>query len=223
MMSREQNDQLSRIGPGTLMGKLLRRYWAPFLLAAEIPEPDCPPVRVKLMGESLIAFRDSKGRIGLIDEFCAHRGASLWFGENEDCGIRCHYHGWKYDVTGQCADLPSEPEEFGLPQEHQIEILSLHREGRHHLGLYGSAGIAAAAAGAGMDRRRARAALRLQAAAGMQLPAGDGRRHRFQPRVLAARQRAQQGPAVQGLQGQRVQRSRTACRSSRSRNFPAAC
>ena len=114
MMSREQNDQLSRTGPGTLMGKLLRRYWAPFLLASEIPEPDCPPVRVTLMGEKLIAFRDSKGQIGLIDEFCAHRGASLWFGEVVDCGIRCHYHGWKYDVTGQCDDLPSEPEESGF-------------------------------------------------------------------------------------------------------------
>jgi phenylpropionate dioxygenase-like ring-hydroxylating dioxygenase large terminal subunit len=114
MMSREQNDQLCRIGPGTLMGKLLRRYWAPFLLASEIPEPDCPPVKVTLMGERLIAFRDSKGRIGLLDEFCAHRGASLWFGESADCGIRCHYHGWKYDVTGQCVDLPSEPEESGF-------------------------------------------------------------------------------------------------------------
>ena len=116
MMSREQNDQLSRTGPGTLMGKLLRRYWAPFLLASEIPEPDCPPVRVTLMGEKLIAFRDSKGQIGLIDEFCAHRGASLWFGEVADCGIRCHYHGWKYDVTGQCTDLPSEPEQSGFRQ-----------------------------------------------------------------------------------------------------------
>ena len=106
------------------------------------------------MGEKLIAFRDSKGRIGLIDEFCAHRGVSLWFGENEECGLRCHYHGWKYDVTGQCIDLPSEPEESRLPQEHQTEILSLHREGRDHLGLYGPARIAAAAAGAGMDRGR---------------------------------------------------------------------
>ncbi|MGA7309587.1 MAG: Rieske 2Fe-2S domain-containing protein [Pseudolabrys sp.] len=94
MMSREQNDQLSRVGPGTFMGKLLRRYWAPFLLSSEIPEPDCPPVRVKLMGESLICFRDSKSRIGLIDEFCAHRGVSLWFGQNEECGLRCPYHGW---------------------------------------------------------------------------------------------------------------------------------
>src|SRR3974390_573085 len=107
MMSREQNEQLSRVGPGTLMGKLLRRYWAPFLLVSEIPEPDCPPVRVKLMGESLVCFRDSKGRIGLIDEFCAHRGVSLWFGRNEECGLRCPYHGWKYDISGQCVDLPS--------------------------------------------------------------------------------------------------------------------
>jgi phenylpropionate dioxygenase-like ring-hydroxylating dioxygenase large terminal subunit len=82
MMSREQNDQLCRVGPGSFMGKLFRRYWAPFLLTSEIPEPDCPPVRVKLLGESLICFRDSKGRIGLIDEFCAHRGVSLWFGQN---------------------------------------------------------------------------------------------------------------------------------------------
>ena len=95
MMSREQNDQLSRIGPGTLMGRLLRRYWAPFLLASEIPEPDCPPVRVKLMGEALICFRDSKGQIGLLDEFCAHRGVSLWFGENAECGIRCQRFGEK--------------------------------------------------------------------------------------------------------------------------------
>jgi phenylpropionate dioxygenase-like ring-hydroxylating dioxygenase large terminal subunit len=114
MMSREQNEQLSRIGPGTLMGKLLRRYWAPFLLVDELPEPDCPPVKVKLMGEKLIAFRDTKGRVGLIDEFCAHRGVSLWFGESADYGIRCHYHGWKYDITGQCVDLPSEPEDSGF-------------------------------------------------------------------------------------------------------------
>src|SRR5690348_8084533 len=116
MMSREQNDQLSRVGPGTPMGRLLRRYWAPFLLASEIPEPDCPPVRAELMGENLVCFRDSKGRIGLIDEFCAHRGVSLWFGQNEECGLRCPYHGWKYDITGQCVDLPSEPEESGMKQ-----------------------------------------------------------------------------------------------------------
>ncbi len=93
------------------MGELFRRYWIPALLAEELPENDCPPVRVKLLGERMIAIRDSAGQYGLIDEFCAHRGVSLWFGKNESGGLRCAYHGWKYDVTGQCVDVPSEPEE----------------------------------------------------------------------------------------------------------------
>src|SRR5687767_11652032 len=114
MISHEQNDALTKTGPGTIMGELFRRYWIPALHAFELPEPDCPPVRVKLLGERLVAFRDTNGRIGLIDEFCAHRGVSLWFGRNEECGLRCPYHGWKYDVTGQCVDLPSEAEETGM-------------------------------------------------------------------------------------------------------------
>jgi phenylpropionate dioxygenase-like ring-hydroxylating dioxygenase large terminal subunit len=113
MTTREQNDVLCLTGPGTPMGDLFRRYWIPALLASEIPEPDCPPVRVKLMSERLLAFRDSDGKVGLIDEFCAHRGVSLWFGRNEEGGLRCPYHGWKYDVTGQCTEVPSEPVESG--------------------------------------------------------------------------------------------------------------
>jgi phthalate 4,5-dioxygenase oxygenase subunit len=108
MVTHEQNELLTRTGPGTLMGNLFRRYWIPALHDWELPAPDGPPVRVKLLGEPLIAFRDSKSRIGLIDEFCAHRGVSLWFGRNEKSGLRCAYHGWKYDITGQCVDLPSE-------------------------------------------------------------------------------------------------------------------
>ncbi len=223
MMSREQNDQLSRIGPGTLMGKLLRRYWAPFLLAEEIPEPDCAPVRVKLMGEALIAFRDTQGRIGLIDEFCAHRGASLWFGENADCGIRCHYHGWKYDVTGQCTDLPSEPEQSGFRKNIKMKAYPCIEKAGVIWAYLGPPDLQPPPPALEWTDVEPRAALRLQAPAGMQLPAGHGRRHRFQPRLLAARLRARQGPAVQGLQGQRVQRSTTACRCSRSRNSPAAC
>jgi phenylpropionate dioxygenase-like ring-hydroxylating dioxygenase large terminal subunit len=92
------------------MGTLLRRFWVPVLLSSEIPEPDSPQVRVKIMGERLLAFRDTKGRPGLVGEFCAHRGASLFFGRNEDCGIRCAYHGLKFDITGQCVDAPSAPE-----------------------------------------------------------------------------------------------------------------
>src|SRR6202795_261681 len=114
MTTREQNDFLTLTGPGTPMGGRMRRYWIPALLASEIPEPDCPPVRVKLLGERLIAFRDTQGRVGVMDEFCAHRGVSLWFGRNEENGLRCPYHGWKYDVTGQCIEVPSEPAESGF-------------------------------------------------------------------------------------------------------------
>ncbi|MFZ5692198.1 MAG: Rieske 2Fe-2S domain-containing protein [Pseudomonadota bacterium] len=114
MLRKEQNDLLTQTGPGTPMGEMFRQYWIPALLAEELPENDCPPVRVKLLSERLLAVRDSDGRYGLIDEFCAHRGVSLWFGRNEEAGIRCPYHGWKYDVTGQCVEVPSEPEESGF-------------------------------------------------------------------------------------------------------------
>ena len=114
MLRKEQNDLLTQTGPGTSMGQLFRCYWLPVLLAAELPANDCPPVRVKILSERLVAFRDSDGKYGLIDEFCAHRGVSLWFGRNEEGGLRCPYHGWKYDVTGQCVDVPSEPVESGF-------------------------------------------------------------------------------------------------------------
>jgi phthalate 4,5-dioxygenase len=91
------------------MGDLLRRYWTPALLIDEIPEPDSPPVRVRLLGEDLVAFRDSSGKVGLIGEHCPHRGASLYFGRNEECGLRCVYHGWKFDADGHCVDMPNEP------------------------------------------------------------------------------------------------------------------
>lgn len=110
MLKREQNELLTRTGPGTAMGQMFRSYWLPALLEEELPENDCPPVRVQLLGERLLALRDSGGRLGLIEEFCAHRRTSLWFGRNEEGGIRCAYHGWKYDVSGQCVEVPSEPE-----------------------------------------------------------------------------------------------------------------
>lgn len=110
MLTQEHNELITRTDPGTPMGELFRRYWIPALLAEELPAPDSPPVRVKLLGEQLIAFKDSLGRIGLLDEFCSHRTASLFFGRNEECGLRCAYHGWKYDVDGNVVDMPSEPE-----------------------------------------------------------------------------------------------------------------
>ena len=111
MLSQKDNDRLTRVGPGTPMGDMMRRYWVPALLSSEIPEPDGAPVRVRLLGERLVAFRDSEGRIGLLEEFCAHRGTSMFLGRNEACGLRCVYHGWKYDVDGRCVDMPTEPPE----------------------------------------------------------------------------------------------------------------
>src|SRR6201999_1754217 len=109
MLSREDNEKLTRTGPGTPMGKLMRRYWIPALFSDQLPAPDGPPVRVKLLSEKLVAFRDSLGRVGLIDERCPHRTASLFFGRNEDCGLRCVYHGWKFDIDGNWVGQQSEP------------------------------------------------------------------------------------------------------------------
>jgi phenylpropionate dioxygenase-like ring-hydroxylating dioxygenase large terminal subunit len=110
-LTRDQQETLVRVGPGTPMGALMRRYWLPIALVTELPEPDCPQIRVRILGEDLLAFRDTSGTVGVIDEFCAHRGVSLFFGRNEECGVRCPYHGWKYDANGQCVDMPSEPAE----------------------------------------------------------------------------------------------------------------
>ena len=109
-MNKEMAETLVRTGPGTAMGQLLRRYWAPILLSREIAEPDGPQVRVKILGEKLLAFRDTEGKVGLIDEFCSHRGASLYFGRNEENGIRCSYHGLKFTRQGECVDVPSAPQ-----------------------------------------------------------------------------------------------------------------
>jgi phthalate 4,5-dioxygenase oxygenase subunit len=120
MLSREENALLTETGAGTAMGTYFRRYWFPALLVSELPTPDCPPVRVRLLGEDLIAFRDSSGRVGLLDEFCGHRRASLFWGRNEDCGLRCIYHGWKYDAEGVCVDMPNEPPEYAF--ENKVRI-----------------------------------------------------------------------------------------------------
>jgi phthalate 4,5-dioxygenase oxygenase subunit len=111
MLSKEENDLVTRVGPGTPMGSLMRQYWLPAMLSSELPRPDSDPVRVLLLGEKLIAFRDSSGQVGLIQNHCPHRGASLFFGRNEEAGLRCVYHGWKFDVSGACVDMPNEPAE----------------------------------------------------------------------------------------------------------------
>ena len=140
MLTREENQLVTRVGRGTPMGEVMRRYWMPALLAEQLPSPDCPPVRVKLLGEELVAFRDSQGRVGLLEEFCPHRRASLFLGRNEENGLRCVYHGWKFDVQGRCVDMPNEPAASNFKDKVSIPVLPLDRNGRGDLDLHGSAG-----------------------------------------------------------------------------------
>jgi phthalate 4,5-dioxygenase oxygenase subunit len=110
MLSTEDNDLLTKTGPNTPMGDLFRRFWLPAMLSEELPVPDSAPMKVTLLGEQLVAFKDSSGRIGILDSRCPHRSANLFWGRNEEDGIRCAYHGWKFDVNGRCVDLPNAPE-----------------------------------------------------------------------------------------------------------------
>jgi phenylpropionate dioxygenase-like ring-hydroxylating dioxygenase large terminal subunit len=108
MLTREENELLTRVGPGTMMGNMFRRFWMPACTSAQLgSKPDSDPVRIRLLGENLIAFRDTNGKIGVLEELCMHRGASLAMGRVEDCGIRCIYHGWKYGVDGTVLDIPN--------------------------------------------------------------------------------------------------------------------
>lgn len=111
MLSATDNAYLNTSEPNTPMGNYLRCHWHPVALSEEVAKPDCAPIRLKVMGEDLLLFRDSKGNTGLIEPFCAHRGADLFFGRNEECGIRCIYHGWKYDIHGNCIDMPNVPKD----------------------------------------------------------------------------------------------------------------
>jgi phenylpropionate dioxygenase-like ring-hydroxylating dioxygenase large terminal subunit len=122
MLAREENELLTRVGPDTPMGNTMRRYWVPALLASELSEPDGPPVRVTLLGEELVAFRDTRDRLALLEEHCPHRRSSLFFGRNEESGLRCVYHGWKFDVEGRCVDMMNEPEELAF--KHKIRTTS---------------------------------------------------------------------------------------------------
>lgn len=109
MLTREDNEKLTRVGPGTPLGRFLRRYWIPAAKSEEIAQPGGAPVRVGLLGEKLVAFRDPDGTPGLVSEFCPHRGASLVYGRNESGGVRCLYHGWKMAQDGRIVDTPAEP------------------------------------------------------------------------------------------------------------------
>jgi len=114
MLTVEENTRLCRVEGEAPMGKLMRRHWVPAALSEQLAERDGAPIRLRLLGEDLVAFRDTEGRLGVLGEFCAHRKASLVFGRNEECGLRCLYHGWKFDVDGNVVEMPSEPKESGF-------------------------------------------------------------------------------------------------------------
>ena len=121
MLSKEDNERLTRVGPGTPMGNVFRRYWLPALLSSEIAEKDGAPVRVRLLGEDLVAFRDTTGAVGLVDAYCAHRRAPLFLGRNEKAGLRCIYHGWKFDRAGRCTEMPTEPKDSTYKDRIQLK------------------------------------------------------------------------------------------------------
>jgi phenylpropionate dioxygenase-like ring-hydroxylating dioxygenase large terminal subunit len=129
MLTPEENARLTRVGPGTPMGTLMRRYWQPALLSEELLEADGAPVRVRILGEDLVAFRDTNGDVGLIDAFCPHRRAPMFFGRNEECGLRCVYHGWKFDKNGTCVDMPSEPPDSLFKTKVRIRAYPTHEAG----------------------------------------------------------------------------------------------
>src|SRR3954453_18669292 len=129
MLSKEDNERVTRVGPGTPMGNLMRQYWVPAMLSRELPPAASDPARRPPLGEQLIAFRDSTGKIGLIANNCPHRGASLFFGRNEEAGIRCVYHGWKFDTTGACIDMPNEPAESDFKHKVSAAAYPTHERG----------------------------------------------------------------------------------------------
>jgi phthalate 4,5-dioxygenase oxygenase subunit len=122
MLTVEENERVTRVGAGTPGGKFFRRYWLPACLSTELPEKDGAPIRLRLLGENLVAFRDSEGKAGIVDAYCPHRRAPLFFGRNEECGLRCVYHGWKFDRHGDCVDMPSEP--AGTTLQAKVKILA---------------------------------------------------------------------------------------------------
>ena len=158
-----------------------RRCWP-----RSCPRTNARRCACKLLSERLLAFRDTQGRYALIDEFCAHRGVSLWFGRNEENGLRCPYHGWKYDVTGQCIEVPSEPAESGFCKKIKLKSYPLVERGGVLWTYMGPPEQQPPLPEWEFAMVPAEQQLHLQAAAGMQLAAGDGRRHRFEPRLVPA-------------------------------------
>ena len=132
MLTAADNELLCRVGPGTPMGNLMRQYWMPALQPSELPDPDGAPLRLRLLGEDLVAWRNTDGSVGLMQNACPHRGASMFFGRNEENGLRCVYHGWKFDTTGTCTDMPNEPAESNF--KHKIHATAYPCVERNEIG-----------------------------------------------------------------------------------------
>ena len=146
MLSVEQTEMLTKVGPGTPMGELLRRYWTPILLLEELPEPDCPPVRVRIFCEDLIAFRDSQGRLASWRSSALTGRPASSSGATRRAASAAPYHGWKYDVSGNCIDMPTESPEEQLQAQGQAAVVRDKGRRRHHLGLPRPQGVHAAGA-----------------------------------------------------------------------------
>ena len=125
MLSNEENETMTRVGPETAAGEMLRRYWWPLAFTEEVRSKGAP-VKVRLLGEDFVLFRDGSGELGLLELHCSHRGTSLEFGRVEDNGIRCCYHGWLYDRRGKCLEQPAEPEDSNFKD--QIQHTTYHAE-----------------------------------------------------------------------------------------------
>ncbi len=182
MTTAKDGMELTRVGPGTVMGELMRCYWLPALMSSELVK-DGPPIRLMLLGEKLIAFRDSEGRVGVMDHRCPHRCASLFLGRNEESGLRCIYHGWKFDVAGNCVDMPSVPPP-DFKQKVKAKAYPHGRARRRGLGVYGRARASAAAAGL-RDPRHARRRNRRQIASSANAISCRRWKARSTPRISA--------------------------------------
>ena len=182
MLSKEDNERLTRAGPGTPMGKVFRRYWLPALLSSELPEADGAPVRVRLLNEDLVAFRDTNGEVGLVDAYCPHRRAPMFLGRNEKCGLRCVYHGWKFDSRGKCLEMPTEPKDSTYKDKIRIKSYPVWEGGGMVWAYMGPHADMPPPPDMELIRAPANPSLRVADGAGLQLSAGAGRRARFRAR-----------------------------------------
>jgi phthalate 4,5-dioxygenase oxygenase subunit len=140
MITKEENDLLCRVENDAPMGQLMRQHWVPICLIEEVSEPDSDPVSAKILGHNLVVYRDTEGRVGVMDEACPHRGASLLYGRNEEGGLRCLYHGWKMDVTGKVTEMVSEPAASGFIDKVQHKAYPVQEWGGMVWAWLGAAG-----------------------------------------------------------------------------------